>query len=355
MFGGKMDSISKNLGQNFIIGMSSPNPSDELLHFIREYNIGGVLFLGKNYSSVETLVDTINKLQTASQIYPLFTSVDHEGGRVQRFKEPFTVLPSYRDVVENRTAKEIFDVYINVACELLSVGINYNLFPVADMIENRDGAIGDRSIGTDLEKVELAISATIRGLLKSGILCCVKHFPGHGCTQEDSHIDLPYSNRTMEELLSYELLPFKKATKAGVHSIMTAHILFKNIDDIPSSLSPKFIQDIIRKEFRFIKLVMTDDISMGAITKHFSPKEASKMALKAGNDLVISSSSDINALANIIDELAIEIDSDLEMKNQVSASHSRIREIKKLIPYKKIFPEQAVNFLNKSELKSIFK
>ncbi|MEI6092095.1 MAG: beta-N-acetylhexosaminidase [bacterium] len=350
-----MDSISKNLGQNFIIGMSSPNPSDELLHFIREYNIGGVLFLGKNYSSVETLVDTINKLQTASQIYPLFTSVDHEGGRVQRFKEPFTVLPSYRDVVENRTAKEIFDVYINVACELLSVGINYNLFPVADMIENRDGAIGDRSIGTDLEKVELAISATIRGLLKSGILCCVKHFPGHGCTQEDSHIDLPYSNRTMEELLSYELLPFKKATKAGVHSIMTAHILFKNIDDIPSSLSPKFIQDIIRKEFRFIKLVMTDDISMGAITKHFSPKEASKMALKAGNDLVISSSSDINALANIIDELAIEIDSDLEMKNQVSASHSRIREIKKLIPYKKIFPEQAVNFLNKSELKSIFK
>lgn len=350
-----MDSIVKNLGQNFIIGMSSSEPSDELLNFIREYNIGGVLFLGKNYTSVEILVDTINKLQTASQIYPLFTSVDHEGGRVQRFKTPFTVLPPYRNVANTKTAKEIFDIYTSVSGELLSVGINYNLFPVADMIDRIDGAIGDRSVGTDLEKVEMVVSATIRAMVKSGILSCVKHFPGHGCTEEDSHIDLPYSNRTIEELMNYEILPFKKATKAGVHSIMTAHILFKNIDDVPASLSKRFIQDIIRKEFRFIKLIMTDDISMGAITKHFSPKEASKMALTAGSDLIISSSSDINALANLIDELAHDIDVDPDTKNQVSASHSRIREIKKLIPYKKIFPEQALNFLNKSELKNLFK
>ena len=349
-----MENISKNLGQHFIIGMSDTTPSDNLLSFIKSYNIGGVLFLGKNYSSVEALVDTNNKLQAASEIYPLFTSVDHEGGRVQRFKSPFTVLPSYKDVTSSKSPKELFEIYMMVACELMSVGINYELFPVADMTDKLDGVIGDRSIGTDIEKVDAAISATIRGLVKSGILCCVKHFPGHGCVDEDSHQELPSCSKTMEDLMSYEMLPFKRATKAGVHSIMTAHILFKNIDELPASLSPKFIQDVIRKDFRFIKLVVTDDISMGAITKHFTPQEASKLALRAGNDVIIYSSSDLDHLANLIDDLATDIELDAELKNQTAASQARIREIKKLIPKKKASVEQAVSFLEKSELKKIF-
>ncbi|MCX6112025.1 MAG: hypothetical protein NTY22_01895 [Proteobacteria bacterium] len=349
-----MDNMAKNLGQNFIIGIPDASPSLDFLNFIKDYNIGGVLFLGKNYSSVETLVETINKLQTASQIYPLFTSVDHEGGRVQRFKAPFTILPSYRELAATKSPKDIFDIFCMVAQELMCVGINYNLSPVADMIERMDGAIGDRSAGTAMEKVEAIISATIRGFVKSGILCCVKHFPGHGCVEEDSHQILPNSDKTMEDLLKYEIIPFKKATKSGVHSILTAHILFKNIDDLPSSLSPKFIQEIIRKEFRFIKLVITDDISMGAITKYYSPQEASRLALKAGNDIVVSASSDINLLANMIDALAKDVESDLDLKNQVFASQARIKEMKKLISYKKISAEQALNFLNKSELKKVF-
>jgi len=349
-----MDNIVKNLGQNFIIGIPDASPSVDFLNFIREYNIGGVLFLGKNYSSVQTLVETINKLQEASQIYPLFTSVDHEGGRVQRFKTSFTVLPSYRKMVTTKSPKELFDIFMSVACELKSVGINYILSPVADMTDQTGGVIGDRSIGTDLEKVDAAISATIRGFVKSGILCCVKHFPGHGCVAEDSHETLPSSDKTIEDLLKYELLPFKRATKAGVHSILTAHILFKNIDNLPASLSPKFIQEIIRKEFRFIKLIVTDDISMGAITKHYSPYEASRLALKAGNDIVISASSDINQFANILDSLAKDIESDLYLKNQVLASQSRIQEMKRLVPAKKVFAPAAIDFLNKSELKTIF-
>jgi beta-N-acetylhexosaminidase len=321
----KMENTVKNLGQHFIIGMSDPTPSQDLLEFIKTYNIGGVLFLGKNYSSVETLVDTINKLQTASQIYPLFTSVDHEGGRVQRFKSPFTVLPSYREITTTKSPKELFDIFLMTACELMSVGINYNLAPVADMTAETGGVIGDRSIGTDIEKADAAISATIRGFVKSGILCCVKHFPGHGCVTEDSHLTLPSSKKTMEELMSYEILPFKRATRAGVHSIMTAHILFNNIDDLPASLSPKFIQDIIRKEFRFIKLVVTDDISMGAITKNYSAQEASRLALKAGSDIIIHSSSDIGHLANLIDGLANDIESDADLKNNTMASQARIK------------------------------
>ena len=258
-----MDTIS-NIGQNIIVGIPDASPAQEFYSFIKDYNIGGVLFLGKNYDSLENLVSTVNKLQDSSQIFPLFTSVDHEGGRVQRFKTPFTVLPSYKTIATTKTPKELFDIFGMIARELLACGINFNFAPVVDMTEETNGVIGDRSAGTNIEKVEEVISATIRGYVKAKILCCAKHFPGHGCTNIDSHLELPSSDKTMQELLEYEIPPFKKATRAGVPAIMTAHIMFKNIDTLPASLSPKFIQEIIRQEFRFIKLVIADDISMGA-------------------------------------------------------------------------------------------
>lgn len=345
------DKTSLEIGQNFIIGIPDTTPPDDFFKFIKDYNIGGVLFLGKNYDSIENLVKTINRLQDSSSAFPLFTCVDHEGGRVQRFKPPFTVLPSFREIAETKTAKELFEIYNLVSRELLSCGINFNLAPVADMTDEIDGVIGDRSVGTNIAKVEEAVSASIRGFVKGGILCCVKHFPGHGCTTVDSHESLPESDKTLDDLMKYEILPFKRATKAGVHSIMGVHILFKNIDSVPASLSKIFIQKVIRQEFRFIKLVMTDDISMGAISKHFSPEEASELAIRAGNDLLIYSSSDIHHLANLIDGLGNKAASDLEIKNAFMAAGARIREMKKLISRGKIDAGKATEFLSSSPLK----
>lgn len=344
----------KNIGQHFIVGMSDPVPSKDFLDLIRSYNVGGVLFLGKNYSSVEELADAVNMLQASSPNLPLITSVDHEGGRVQRFKEPFTKLPSYRELIKNRTPKQIFEIFSAVAEELLSCGINTNLAPVVDMTDDVGGVIGDRSLGTDLEKVGEEISATIRGFVKSGIICCAKHFPGHGCVSQDSHLDLPVSQKTLSELMSYEIIPFKKATKAGVSAIMTAHVLFSNIDELPASLSPKFIDDIIRKEFRFVKLVISDDISMGAITKHYTPQEASKLALEAGSDLVIFSSSEINVLANTIDEVAKQAENNSSLMSKLEASQVRIKNTKSVIKRQNVSATSATEFLNNSPIKKIF-
>ena len=238
-----------NIGQHFIVGMNGQTPEKELLDLIRNYNIGGVLFLGKNYSSVDELADAVNMMQASSIKAPLLTTVDHEGGRVQRFKEPFTKLPSFREMAKSKNPKQLFEIFSVVAQELLSCGINMNLAPVVDMTEEKDGVIGDRSIGTDMHKVEEVVSATIRGFVKGGILCCAKHFPGHGCVTQDSHLELPISDKTIAEMMEYEISPFRKATKAGVQAIMTAHILFSKEDNLPSSLSPKFIEDIIRKAF----------------------------------------------------------------------------------------------------------
>jgi len=348
-----MDTIS-NIGQNFIVGIPDASPAQEFYSFIKDYNIGGVLFLGKNYDSLDTLISTVNKLQDSSKIFPLFTSVDHEGGRVQRFKAPFTVLPSYRSITSTKTPKELFDIFNLVAKELLSCGINFNLAPVLDMTQEESGVIGDRSVGTNVEKVEEAVSATIRGFVKAGILCCAKHFPGHGCTQIDSHLDLPESDKTMQELMEYEIPPFKKATRAGVQAIMTVHILFKNIDSLPASLSPKFIQEVIRKEFKFIKLVLSDDISMGAISKHYSAEESSELAIRAGSDIIIYSSSNIDQLANVIDILSKRATEDSELRNSFAASQARIKEIKKGLSRDRIRAEVALKTLETSELKKIF-
>ena len=218
------------------------------------------------------------------------------------------------------------------------------------MTNEISGVIGDRSIGTDLIKVEEIISATIRGFVKSGIICCAKHFPGHGCVTQDSHLDLPISKKTLSELMSYEIIPFKKATKAGVQAIMTAHILFENIDSLPASLSPKFIEDIIRREFRFVKLVITDDISMGAITKYYSPTEASILAINAGNDLIIFSSSDIDKLANTIDDVSNRAEKESSIKDKMKTSQERIKTIKAGIKRQNISSTSASDFLNQSPI-----
>ncbi len=348
-----MDTIS-NIGQNIIVGIPDASPTQEFYSFIKDYNIGGVLFLGKNYDSLEHLVSNVNKLQDSSQIFPLFTAVDHEGGRVQRFKAPFTVLPPYRTMAETKTPKELFDIFSMVARELLACGINFNFAPVADMTDETGGVIGNRSAGSSIEKVEEVISATIRGYVKAKILCCAKHFPGHGCTNTDSHLDLPSSDKTMKELLEYEIPPFKKATRAGVPALMMAHIMFKNIDAVPSSLSSKFIQEIIRKEFRFIKLIISDDISMGAISKYYSAEEAFELAIRAGNDLVIHSSCDIDHLANLIDYVSKRAAEYSELRNCFAASQARIKEIKKGLPRNRINPATALKVLESSELKNIF-
>lgn len=346
--------VIKNIGQHFIVGMKDPVPDISLLNFIKTYNIGGVLFLGKNYSSIEELADSVNMLQSSSISLPLITSVDHEGGRVQRFKEPFTKLPSYREIVKNKTPKQVFEIFNLIGEELLACGINTNFAPVVDMTDEVTGVIGDRSLGTDLEKVGETISATIRGFVKSGIICCAKHFPGHGCVTQDSHIDLPISEKTMDELMNYEINLFKKATRAGVQSIMTAHILFKNIDQVPASLSPKFIEDIIRKDFRFTKLVITDDISMGAITKHYSSDEASKLALSAGNDMIIFSSSDIDQLSKTIDSVAKEAEKNITLMEKIGASQQRIKDIKNKIKRENISATRAYEFLAQSPAKNFF-
>lgn len=275
------------------MGIQGKTLSDDEKKFIVNNQIGGVVLFTRNFDNVKQFHELCHDIHSLRlkmpDKTPLFLSVDMEGGRVQRFKEPFTVWPPLRKLgdLDNPTLSFLFSQ--RMGQELRAFGINLNFAPCADIFSNpKNTVIGDRSLGSDPEHVAKHVSAIVRGYIKSDVLACVKHFPGHGNTLIDSHEDLPKEDSDLKRLEDFELSPFKRAFKARVEMCMTSHILFKNIDaKYPASLSEIFVQKILKEQCRFRGLVVTDDLDMGALRKYFSIEEIAVQAAKVGSDILL--------------------------------------------------------------------
>lgn len=280
--------MSKLLGQSFMIGVTGLQLSPTEADFIKNNNIGGVILFAHNYEAPAQIAEFINDLQKCRDEYPLFISVDHEGGRVQRFKNGFTHFPSLGEIGKLDSPKTTYEVHQMMGEELKAVGVNLNYSPVCDVWSNpQNKVIGDRAFGDNPEIVEKHVSAAIRGLQAAEIITCAKHFPGHGSTKKDSHLDLPFINHTMELWEKVELPPFKKAAKSRVDMIMMAHLIVDIFDkDRPCTISPRAYK-LIREVLKFDKITITDDLEMSAIKDHFGIKQASVDALQAGADIVL--------------------------------------------------------------------
>lgn len=278
----------KDIGQLFVTGISGLSLTEEEREFIQQNSIGGVILFKHNYSDPGQLAELVNEIQVLRDEYPLFISVDQEGGRVKRFKTHFTQLPSMFDVSKLDSPKLTFELHKIMSEELNACGVNLNFAPCCDIWTNENNkVIGDRAFGKDPETVEKHVSAAIRGLHAYNVLACAKHFPGHGNTTKDSHFDLPYVKRSLEELRQLELVPFYKASKSRVEFIMMAHLVVDAIDkELPCTLSKK-AYDFLRSELKYKKIIITDDMEMKAISDRYSYPEAARMALEAGADMLI--------------------------------------------------------------------
>lgn len=276
-----------NPGQMIITGISGLTLTAEEKSFIENEKIGGVIFFAHNYESPAQLAELVNSIQVLRDEYPLFISVDHEGGRVMRFKKHFTHFPPMLDIAYTNSPKICFAIHQIMAEELTACGINLNFSPVCDVFTNPENkVIGDRAFGHDHETVSKFISAAIRGLQTNGILACAKHFPGHGSTLKDSHFDLPIVKTPMDELRLNELQPFIKAVQSRVEFVMMAHLMVDAIDtDLPCSLSPKAHQ-ILRDELKYKKLIISDDMQMKAVADRYTVPEAAVLSLLAGSDML---------------------------------------------------------------------
>lgn len=280
--------MTKTIGQLVLTGISGLALNDQEKDFLKNENIGGVILFDRNYESPAQLAELISSIQTLRDEYPLFISVDHEGGRVQRFKKQFTHFPSMFDIGRLDSPKTIFEVYEIMALELAAVGINLSYAPVCDIwTEPANKVIGDRAFGTTEESVSKLITGAIRGLQVNKVIACAKHFPGHGATTKDSHFDLPIVKTSLDVLQTREFLPFSKAIKSRVEMVMMAHLVVDAIDpEKPTTLSSKAYK-ILRDELKFQKVIITDDMQMKAISDHFGVELAAVSALSSGADLIL--------------------------------------------------------------------
>ncbi len=277
-----------NYGQLIISGLKGTQLLPEEVEFIKTEKLGGVILFSHNFEDPAQLAELVNSIQKHRDEYPLFISVDQEGGRVARFKKHFTQFPAMLELTKHDSPKLVFEVHQVIAKELAACGINLSFSPCCDILTNPENkVIGDRAFGTDAEAVEKYISAAIRGLQTSGLLSCAKHFPGHGDTTKDSHFDLPVVKTSLEQMRSREMIPFIKASKSRVEFMMMAHLMVDAIDGkLPTSLSPK-AYEFLRNETKFSKVVITDDMEMKAVADKYTIEDAAVMALNAGTDMLL--------------------------------------------------------------------
>lgn len=278
--------LRDEFGQLFLLAFDGARLPDDVAEFFRTFHIGGVILFGDNYRDPAQLRALVEELQhrAATPDRPLFIATDHEGGRVQRFREGFTRLPPVASLRDPGETEELHRV---AAAELARCGVNVNFAPVADLCAaDCPGAIGDRAFGDDPQGVAAHVSAAVRGIQGEGLLACVKHFPGHGATTDDSHRVLPSIARTLEELEAHDLVPFRAAIEAGVGAVMTAHAVYPD-DPLPASLSPFWLNGVLRRRLGFEGLIVTDALEMKALQGRFTYADAGALALHAGSDVLL--------------------------------------------------------------------
>ena len=282
--------LDEKIGQLIIAGVEGASPDRRARRMIAEQHVGGVIFYKDNLVSPEETVVYVNSLRAwnGANKAPLMLSVDQEGGIVSRLPG----LERLPDAVAiGETGQPAFAGAVGelLARACTAFGFNLNFAPVLDINSNPDNpVIGPRSFGATPEVVTQMGVAEMKAIRDAGIIPVVKHFPGHGDTAVDSHLELPVVRKGLEQLRNFEWQPFAEAIRQGADAVMVAHILFPQLDgEFPSSLSRTIITDQLRGTLGFEGVVMTDDLTMGAIADHYGIGDAAVQAVEAGSDIVL--------------------------------------------------------------------
>ena len=267
------------------VGFPGTTPSPEVLALVRR-GVYGVILFARNVESAEQVAELVAELKRAAG-RPLLVSVDQEGGRVARLRERhgFTELPPMRAIGDRGDEAVAFQVGALLGRELSAVGIDQDYAPVVDVDTNpANPVIGDRSLGRDPHQVARLGAAIARGIQSSGVAACAKHFPGHGDTSQDSHVELPRISHPLSRLEAVELVPFRALAAAGVASVMTAHVVFEALDPgRPATMSPEVMR-LLRGTCGFQGPALSDDLEMSAVAAHFPLEEAVPASVAAGVD-----------------------------------------------------------------------
>lgn len=280
----------RRAGQRLIIGIAGTSLSDEERRLIHEMRPGGFVLFTRNIEEPAQLRELNRELASLLPVdLPPLRCVDQEGGRVQRFKAPATVWPPMRWVGNVGDPAYTRAVGAALARECHAVGFDLDFTPDADVDSNpKNPIIGDRAFAADPAAVSRHVRAFIAGMQGEGIVACAKHFPGHGDTATDSHLELPVVEKDPPDLEHVELPPFAASIAAGVGTIMTAHVLYPAWDEqVPATMSPRILQGLLREKMGFGGVIISDDLEMKAVRGRYPLAQQLEAASAASVDVFL--------------------------------------------------------------------
>lgn len=341
-------------GQMLMVGFDGCEFSSEHLELLKEVKPSGIILFGRNMVDsvqVRNLISDFKRSALSLGLPPLIVAVDYEGGVVFRIGKDVTPLPSAMAIGATGNAKYAEIIADVAGKELRWMGFNMNLAPVADVNSNpMNPIIGVRSFGDDPKLVASFVKSYISSLQSHMVMAVAKHFPGHGATEVDSHLDLPVVNEDVDILLRRELIPFKAAINSNVAAIMTAHVSFPKIDPsgLPATLSKAIINGLLREMLGYDGLVVSDALEMKAISDRFDVEEVVKCSVNAGVDLLLISR-DIDLMVNVKDCYVKVLKDGSVDKRHVLKSFQRLKNLraKFYLYYSKLKANVSSTFSNK--------
>lgn len=333
--------LEEKVGQLFIVNLELIDDSQgnyyefrkitkSMKEQLKKYKIGGVCLFARNIETREQTTDLINDLQKVSK-FPLFVTVDEEGGEVARIagndNMQTTKFPTMEEVGSYDDKEYAFNVGDTIGKEIRELGFNVDFAPVADVRTNElNMEIGSRSFGNNPKVVASMVKEVVEGLQGQGISATLKHFPGHGDAKDDSHEGAVNVENDIERLRDVEFVPFKAGIKAGADFIMVSHISISRVTEstIPASLSSLVMKEMLRTELGFNGIIISDAFNMKAITDNYTAKQASKKAFEAGADMLLMPESFVEAYHSILNA----VNKDTISEERLDESVKRILEVK---------------------------
>lgn len=266
--------------------------ADEDIRRLLNPLVGGVILFKRNYENSAQLIaltDSIHALRTP----PLLIAVDHEGGRVQRFRDGFTQIPAMRAFgkIWDQNPKKAKELALKagwiLAAELRAHGVDFSFTPILDMDYGDSLVIGDRAFHLNPQAINDLAFALMQGLKKGGMPAVGKHFPGHGFVVADSHVSMPIDDREFSQIAQHDMQPFRMLIDDGIQAIMPAHVIYAKVDDKPAGFSPRWLQKILRERLGFNGAIFSDDLSMEAASAGGDVTTRALAALNAGCDMIL--------------------------------------------------------------------
>jgi beta-N-acetylhexosaminidase len=328
-------SLRQKVEQLFIISFAGKTAGSTILSLLENHAFGGVILYERNCGSAAQIRTLLSELQATAR-FPLLVCADQEGGKVVRIHHGAPVFPSQAVYGELGSATRVYADAAMTASALRGLGLSMDLAPVVDVLSNTTSPIGQRSYGPRPQLDATLSVAAIHGYQQHGLAATAKHFIGLGHTSIDSHAALPTVQLTLSQLEKNDLIPFRAAIRAGVSSILVAHVALPKIDSVyrPASLSPTIMQGVIRARLGFKGVLMTDSLIMGALPKGQEPQAAAE-AFAAGADVLLLAGN-VNIASSMIEEaidrVIATVSSGQVPESRLDASLSRVLALKKRYP-----------------------